>query len=118
MTTDILALQAKIAQFSRDRDWDQFHTPRSLILSLVSELGELAEVFQWQIDSELLNKDTIERLRYKYEEEIADVGIYLIRLCQILEVDLLDAIERKLVSNEQKYPVSDSKGNAIKYSDR
>ena len=109
---------AKIEKFAEDRDWHQFHTPRNLVLSILAELGELAEVFQWRTDTEINNGIELEKIRGKYEEEIADVAIYLLRLCQVLDVDLLEVMDKKIHVNEAKYPISESRGNARKYSDR
>lgn len=97
------ALCADIAQFADDRDWHQYHTSKNLLLALVGEVGELAEVFQWLTPQEAGDLDAI-GLRTEAEDEMADVLIYLIRLAQILDVDLLAAADRKMIKNAVKYP--------------
>jgi len=113
----IAKLQAQIQVFSEGRDWDQFHTPKNLILAATSEMGELAEVLQWKSDEEVVVFMQTDQGRAKLSEEIADVVIYLIRLCQKTEINFLGAIQHKLNINEKKYPLDTSKGNARKYNE-
>ncbi len=115
---DITRWQSRLAEFARERDWDQFHTPKNLAAALSVEAAELLEVFQWLTAEQSSASILSEKARGKVKEEIADVAIYLLRLCDILELDLESAIEEKLKINEQKYPVDLSRGNAIKYTDR
>jgi len=110
--------EESIAQFARDRDWDQFHTPKNLILAATAEMGELAEVLQWKSDEEVSSFLESEVGKSRLSDEIADVVIYLIRLCQKSEIDLVEAINAKLFVNSKKYPIDLSKGNAKKYSER
>lgn len=98
-------LSAAIERFADDRDWHRYHTPKNLLLALVGEVGELTEVFQWLTPDEAADLDA-SRLRTQAEDEMADVLIYLIRLAQILDVDLLAAADRKMVKNAVKYPAS------------
>ena len=107
-----------IRQFSELRDWDQFHTPKNLVLAATGEVGELAELLQWKSDEEIESYLQSQEGRVRLSEEIADIAIYLIRLCQTNNLDFLAAIKQKIAINETKYPVDGSKGNAIKYSDR
>ena len=111
-------IEGLIAKFSRDRDWDQFHTPKNLIMAATSEIGELAELLQWKSDEEVIAYLETEQGRAKLSEEIADVAIYLIRLCQKTEINFIDAVQRKLNINEEKYPIDTSKGNARKYNEQ
>ena len=115
---DITRWQSQLAEFARERDWDQFHTPKNLAAALSVEAAELLEVFQWLTPEQSSASTLSEKARGKAKEEIADVAIYLLRLCDILELDLESAIEEKLKINEHKYPVDLSRGNAIKYTDR
>ena len=105
-----------LRQFASDRDWEQFHTPRNLLIALVGEVGELAEQMQWRSDAEVLQlmKSSPEAVA----EELADVGIYLIRLADVLGVDLDDAIRRKIALNAERYPASQVRGSANKASER
>ena len=109
-------LQNELRQFAEDRDWNQFHTVKNLLLALTGEVGELAEVFQWLDDADIENL-TIEN-RIRAQQELADVLLYLIRLSDKLDIDLIQAAQDKLEINAKKYPVSEAKGNATKYNRR
>lgn len=113
---DIKKLQLDIKNFAIDREWEQFHTVKNLIMALTGEVGELAEVFQWLTEEEIknLNSETKEAA----EQELADVFIYLLRLSDVLDIDPNLAIEKKLSINAEKYPIELSKGNAEKYNKR
>ena len=113
MTLD--ELRDEVAKFAKDRDWDQFHSVRNLVLAMVGEVGEVAEILQWTSDDkvdELLNSGGRERLA----EELADVLIYLIRTAHRSGVDLEAAVREKLSTNNQKYPADKARGNAKKYT--
>ena len=100
---DTEKLEAVLAEFARARDWDQFHNPRNLILALTGEVGELAEIFQWQTDAEaaaIMTTDHAEHVR----QEVADVFLYLMRLAMVLGIDLDAAVRAKIALNAQKYP--------------
>ena len=101
--------------FASARDWEQFHTPKNLASALSVEAAELLEHFQWltEAQSQTLSVDKREQVA----AEAADVFLYLLRLCDILGIDLLAAAQRKLVVNGEKYPVDKSRGNAKKYSE-
>ena len=117
MSDSLETVSKAISDFVHSRDWDQFHSVRNLILALVGEVGELAEVLQWNNDDEaakfLESRDGKDRLT----EEVADVAIYLIRICQKLDVDLLELITKKIEINESKYPLHLAKGNSTKYTE-
>lgn len=105
----------EIQRFSDERDWGKFHLPRSLVLALQSELGELSEIVQWTSDV-TLDSQWITEHSDRLSEEIADVFIYLVRLCQVTGIDLLQATEDKIDANSRKYPVDKSSGIATKYT--
>jgi len=112
--TDTLeTLRARLREFVAERDWDQFHNPKNLVMALVAEAGELAEHFQWLTleESARLPPET----RAEVELEIADVLLFLLRLCDKLDIDPLAAATKKLELNARKYPVEKSKGKATKY---
>ena len=109
-------LREALASFAQDRDWDQFHSVKNLILALVGEVGELSEVFQWLDEAQINNLNEGDRDRA--EEELADVFLYLIRLADKLDIDLIEAANAKLRLNAEKYPVEAAKGNAVKYNRR
>jgi len=92
----------EISTFVAARDWERFHTPKNLLLALVGEVGELAEVFQWLSEAEATTLDT--ELRVAAEDEIADVFIYMLQLCRVLDIDPAAAIEAKMAKNAVKYP--------------
>src|SRR5215470_12152188 len=112
--TDRLAeLRAQLRAFVAERDWDQFHTPKNLTMALVAEAGELVEHFQWLTPEQSSNLDVT--VRAEVELEIADVLLFLLRLCDKLDVDAIAAAEKKLALNREKYPVEKAKGRATKY---
>lgn len=115
MTTErgeLTAFMEELREFSLDRDWRQFHDPKSLILALVGEVGELAELFQWvPADQAQVKFSSGERQR-RAAEEMSDVLIYLLGLADVLEVDLLYAARAKLAVSRSRFPVDTVKGTA------
>ncbi|OJW87281.1 nucleotide pyrophosphohydrolase [Thiobacillus sp. 65-1402] len=109
------ALRQRIREFAQDRAWERYHTPKNLVMALSVETAELLEPFQWLTaeQSRHLSAEQHEAVR----QEIADVLIYLTRLADVLEIDLLDAAADKLAINARKYPIDRAHGNALKYSD-
>jgi NTP pyrophosphatase (non-canonical NTP hydrolase) len=99
--------------FVKARDWEQFHTPKNLAVALSVEASELLEVFQWMKDKESLKPEAAAHVR----EEIADVFFYLVRLSDVLEIDLEQAFMDKMKKNARKYPVRLSKGSSRKYTE-
>ncbi len=108
-------LKLRIREFAFSRQWERYHTPKNLAMALIVEAAELVERFQWLSPEESANLDN-ER-REQVRQEIADVLIYLTRLADLLEIDLLQAAADKLEINAQKYPVEKCLGNANKYSE-
>ena len=113
----IAKLQAQIKVFSEERDWDKFHTPKNLIMAATSEMGELAEVLQWKSDDEVIEYLSSQSGKDRISEEIADVAIYLIRLCQKINIDFIEAIQSKISINDSKYPAEKSRGKSKKYNE-
>ena len=99
-------LKNKIRQFISDRDWEQFHNPENLAKSVAIEAAELLECFQWD------NEYDLEAV----SDEIADVYVYLLDLCDVLGLDLIDITDKKMDKNALKYPVDKAKSNSIKYN--
>ncbi|MBI1352084.1 MAG: nucleotide pyrophosphohydrolase [Actinomycetales bacterium] len=89
--------------FTRARDWEQFHDPKSLILALVGEVGELAELFQWLPADSAATLALEDPLRTRAAEELSDVLLYLVRLADVLEIDLPQAAVAKLASSEARF---------------
>jgi NTP pyrophosphatase (non-canonical NTP hydrolase) len=109
-------LLKQLIEFRRERDWEQFHNPKDIAISLSIEAAELLEWFQWRDKTEIkqmLETDKREAL----EDEIADVAVYLSYLCYDLNIDLEQAIKRKMDKNAAKYPVEKVKGRADKYNE-
>ncbi|KAL5987260.1 hypothetical protein ACLOJK_038422 [Asimina triloba] len=102
-------LREKLAEFAREREWEQFHSPRNLLLALVGEVGELSEIFQWkgEVGRGLPNWSSSEKEHL--EEELSDVLLYLVRLADVCGLDLGRAALTKIVKNARKYPVGGKK---------
>lgn len=111
----LIELRDALRQFAAERDWDQFHSPKNLAIALSIEAAELLEHFQWMPENECspLSPQKSEMVR----EEIADVLLYLIRLADKLDVDLVDAAARKIKHNAEKYPPEKARGTSKKYTD-
>ena len=108
-------LVRRIREFVAERDWEQFHSPKNLAMALIVEAAELVEIFQWMTEEE---SQQLDEARLKHvEEEVADVMNYLIRLSDRVGIDLLEAMDRKLIINEKKYPADLVHGNSSKYSE-
>ena len=114
---DIKEIQDKLAKFAEERDWDQFHSPKNLVMALTSEVGELNELFQWLTEEQSSIKDDIGKVD-EISQEIADIFIYLLRIADKLNIDIEDAVREKMKINAEKYPVDLAKGNATKYNKR
>jgi NTP pyrophosphatase (non-canonical NTP hydrolase) len=114
-SVDSLAeLTNAVCKFAEQRDWDQFHSPKNLSMALIVEAAELVEHFQWlsRQESDKLNKEQHEAVSM----EMADVLIYLVRMAERLDIDLLEAAQKKLKINGKKYPVEQAKGRSDKYT--
>ncbi len=112
---DLVALRDELRTFTAERDWDQFHTPKNLATALSVEAAELLEHFQWIKTGELSELD--DKKQDAIRQELADVLIYLVRLADKLNVDLMTASSEKLTHNRTKYPVEKVRGDSRKYSE-
>ncbi|GMT42114.1 MAG: nucleotide pyrophosphohydrolase [bacterium] len=112
MNFEIVA--ARLREFAALRDWEQFHSPKNLASALIVEAAELLEIFQWMKQNESRSPDgaTLEKVK----EEIADIQIYLVRIADVLCIDISSAVEDKINQNAKKYPVEKSRGSAKKYN--
>lgn len=108
-------LRDAIREFTRERDWDQFHTPKNLAASVSIEAGELLEQFQWLQSGEASELGAARLTEVRHE--MADVFVYLIRLADKLDIDLASAVLEKLALNRAKYPAEKVKGDARKYDE-
>lgn len=103
-------LNARLLQFARERDWEQFHSPKNLAMALAGETGELLEHFQWltEAQSAALDEDKTRQVSH----ELADILLYLIRLSERLGIDLIAAAEEKMAINAVRYPADKVRGDA------
>jgi len=113
--SDIQKLTKIITDFRDARDWKQFHNPKDMALSLVLEAAEVMEHFQWKNDEEI--KKYIVTNRVDIGEELADVLYWILLMSHDLNIDLKDALEKKMVISNKKYPVEKSKGSHKKYTE-
>ncbi len=107
-------LRQRIREFALARAWERYHTPKNLAMALSVEASELLEPFQWLTPEQSRQLDPAQHEAVR--QEIADVLIYLTRLADVLDIDLLEAAADKLAINARKYPVDKAHGNALKYS--
>jgi len=114
MASQLKALEQKIIAFRDQRDWAQFHSPKNLAQALAIEAAELQEIFLWRSSDASRQPSNADRNRIS--SELADIFIYLNYLCHELDVDIVDAVKRKLIENEKKYPIDKAKGNSLKYN--
>ena len=111
---DLERLKNKLREFAAERDWDQFHSPKNLSMALMGEAAELLEHFQWltQAQSAQVGEDQLAEI----ELELADILLYLLRLADKLNVDLVQAAFKKIEINAQKYPAHKARGKSDKYT--
>jgi len=108
-------LKLSLRKFAKDRDWEQFHSPKNLVMALSGEIGELTECFQWLTEDQ--SKNLTESQMVEVANEIADVQLYLIRLADKLNIDIIEASNRKILLNAEKYPATLVKGKSKKYTE-
>ena len=113
--SELTALRDLIRQFVAERDWDQFHTPKNLATALCVEAAELLEPFQWLRTGGASELDAAKLDEVRHE--MADILVYLIRLADKLDVDLVKAVTEKMALNRAKYPADKVRGSARKYNE-
>ena len=113
----IESLQRQLRGFAAERDWEQFHSPKNLVMALAGEVGELTEIFQWLTPDESARVMAEAATAGSVRDEMADVFAYLLRLSDVLGVDLGDALAEKITKNAAKYPVERARSVAAKYTD-
>jgi NTP pyrophosphatase (non-canonical NTP hydrolase) len=113
--SDFDRIRKQVRQFVVERDWDQFHSPKNLSMALIVEAAEMVEHFQWLTEAQSCELAP-EKLA-EVELELADIQIYLISLAQKLQLDLVAAVDKKLVLNAQKYPADQVRGSSKKYNE-
>lgn len=112
---DTHRLASALQRFADDRDWQQFHSPKNLLLALTGETGELCEIFQWMSEADAKDAAKRPETAQAVKDELADVLMYLVRLSTVLGVDLNEAVTNKLALNGQKYPIEKAKSTSKKY---
>ena len=115
MTDSLHDLRIKINAFVAERDWAQFHTPKNLAMAMIVEAAELVEQFQW--DTPLESQHLTPEKREAVAHELADTFVYLLRIAEVLEIDLIAAANQKIDLNALKYPVDKAKGSNAKYTE-
>lgn len=112
---DFKKLRDHLRRFASDREWDQSHSPKNLAIALSVEASELLEHFQWLSEEE--SRSISVKGLSEVRKEMADVLLYLIRLADKLEIDLIEAAQNKLLENAEKYPIEKARGTSKKYTD-
>jgi NTP pyrophosphatase (non-canonical NTP hydrolase) len=115
--TTISELKARVLAFVRERDWEQFHTPKNLSMALAAEAGELMEHFLWATPEQSQAIAAEPAKRSKIADELADVVIYALEFANITGLDVAAAIEAKMAANAKKYPVEKARGRSDKYTE-
>jgi len=106
----LTSLSERLADFARQRDWEQFHSPKNLSMALIGEAAELVEHFQWLTEEQSFNIDAEKKDAVALE--LADILIYLVRTAERLDIDVIEAAWRKIEINEKRYPVEKVHGDA------
>lgn len=107
---EVAQLKEALRDFARRRDWEQFHSPKNLAMAMSVEAAEVVEHFQWLTEQQ--SRELDDKTRAEVAMELADVFIYLLRLADQLDVDLMQSAQSKMAINEDRYPVELSRGNA------
>ena len=116
-TLELTHWKKYLIEFAKERDWEQFHTPKNLAAALSVEASELLEIFQWLTEEESFKAKNDPVLREKIGDEIADVLVYMIRLATRLEINIPQALELKMKKNALKYPTDLCRGSIRKYTE-
>src|SRR5215472_7871810 len=106
-------MQLQYRQFVAERDWERFHNPKNLVMALAGEVGELTEILQWLTAEESAAAMSDENRAAQIRDELADVFAYLIRLADVLDVDLERAFTEKMVKNARKYPAATTRPDRV-----
>lgn len=107
-------LRARINAFVTERDWAQFHSPKNLAMAMIVEAGEVVEHFQWMTEPESRHLDA--QTKEQVGQELSDTFVYLLRIAEVCGIDLIEAANKKIDLNAQKYPVEKCKGSNAKYT--
>ncbi|HEY9268399.1 MAG TPA: nucleotide pyrophosphohydrolase [Methylotenera sp.] len=114
MTDSLQELRTRINYFVAERDWAQFHTPKNLAMAMIVEAAELVEQFQWDTPQE--SQQLSSEKREAVSHELADTFVYLLRIAEVLNIDLIEAANQKIGLNAKKYPADKARGSNAKYT--
>lgn len=114
MADTLHELRARINDFVTERDWAQFHTPKNLAMAMIVEAAELVEQFQWDTPQE--SQQLSPEKREAVSHELADTFVYLLRIAEVLQIDLIQAANQKIDLNAKKYPADKARGSNAKYT--
>ncbi|HEU4708640.1 MAG TPA: nucleotide pyrophosphohydrolase [Methylophilaceae bacterium] len=115
MSDSLQELRQRLQAFVDERDWQQFHSPKNLAMAMIVEAGELVEHFQWMTEAQ--SRELSSEQKELVGQEIADTFVYLLRIAEVLEIDIIDAANRKLIINAKKYPAEKARGRNDKYTE-
>ncbi len=113
--SDLTGLQKRVITFRDARDWEQFHNPKDLAVSLLLEAAEFLEHFQWKSSDEI--KTHLKKKHQDVSDELADVLYWVLLIAHDMDIDLEKSFEQKMIQNEKKYPVNKAKGSHKKYTE-
>lgn len=113
--SDLLLLQERVIKFRDERNWRQFHKPKDVAISLLVESSELLDIFKWKNEEEI--SEYIQTNKQDISDELMDVLYHVLLLTADLKINIVDEFERKMLVNENKYPVEKSKGKNKKYTE-
>ncbi len=108
------ALLDRLREFAEVRQWTRFHTPKNLAMALAGEVGELVAELQWLSEEESTGLTADGGRRDQLVDEVADAAIYLLRFCDVLDIDLLEAVTRRIDRNEERFPADQVAGRAVR----
>lgn len=115
--TTLEELKQHILAFAREREWEQFHSPKNLSMALAAESGELMEHFLWATPEQSVAVAADPAKRGKIADELADVVIYALEFANATGLDVAASIQAKMIANGKKYPVEKARGRADKYTE-
>ena len=110
----LASLRERVNAFVNERDWAQFHSPKNLAMAMIVEAAELVEHFQWE--TEQASRELTLKKREQVSHELADTFVYLLRIAEVLNIDLIEAANAKIDLNAKKYPVEKARGSNAKYT--
>ena len=114
MADSVQELMGRINAFVEERDWAQFHTPKNLAMAMIVEAAELVEQFQWDTPQE--SQQLSPEKREAVSHELADTFVYLLRIAEVLNIDLIAAANHKIDLNARKYPADKARASNVKYT--